>query len=83
MKITRISQERFFDPTKGGYIQPKGRYCLIDERGYVGFKDNPYSPYFPGGGKKALEAILADGGFINEADLVFIHPMPTEYAHGA
>lgn len=83
MEITRIKSERFFNPLIGAYIQPKGRYCLKDERGFVGFKDSPYTPYFPGGGKKTLQSILDDGGFTSESDLVFIQPMATEYAHGA
>ena len=80
MEIFRIKQERFFNPLMGGYIQPKGRYVLKDARGFVGFKNNPYTPYLPGGGKKALEALLEGGGFTNEDDLVFIQPMPIPYA---
>ena len=83
MEIVRIRSERFFNPSIGGYTQPKGAYCFKDSRGFVGFKDRPYTPYIPGGGKKALQSILDDGGFINENDLVFIQPMPVEYAHGA
>jgi len=75
MRIVKIKQERFYNPKVGGFIQPKGRYCLIDSRGFVGFKDSPYTPYFPGGGKKALEEILNSGGFTNEDNLVFIQPM--------
>ena len=85
MKIVRITTERFFDPTKGGYCNPKGQYCFKDERGFVGFIDNPFIPYFPAGGKNVLISILKDGGFVSEKDLVFIQPMPepTLYAHGA
>ena len=75
MKIVKIRDEKFYVPTFDGYVQPKNQYCFKDERGYVGFKDSPYVPYFPQGGKKALECILNDGGFTSECDLVFIQPI--------
>ena len=73
MQIVKIKDEKF--SYKFGYIQPKGQYCLKDERGYIGFKDYPDVPYFPTGGKKALEQIIKSGGFTSEDDLVFIQPL--------
>jgi len=85
MKIVRITTERFFDPTKGGYLQPKGQYCLKDDRGYLAYTDNKYKPYFPNGGKKVLVELLQDKGFLTDPNLIFIQAMhePVPYAHGA
>ena len=71
MIIVKITTERFYNPKIGGYLQPKGKYCLKDERGYIGFISNPYIPYMPDGGKRALEGIE----FTDESQLVFIQPM--------
>ena len=75
MTIVKITTERFFNPKFGGYVQPKNQYCLKDDRGYVAFKDYPHCPYFPQGGKKALQSILNAGGFSSESDILFIQPM--------
>jgi len=74
MKAIKITNEKFYNPTMGGFIQPQGKWCLLDDKGYVGFKDDPYIPYFPRGGKRALDEILTSGGFTNEDDIVFIQP---------
>ena len=75
MQITKIKDERFYNPPIGGYTQPKGMYCLKDNRGFIAFKTSPYTPYMPQGGKKALQIILDDGGFIDESEICFIQPM--------
>jgi hypothetical protein len=59
----------------GGYIKPTGyTFQNKDTGAFLGFTDFK-GPYIPVGGKRALEKILADGGFINSEGMVWLYPM--------
>ncbi|MNL03906.1 hypothetical protein D3C87_1244550 [compost metagenome] len=68
LKIVKLSGQKFAVP--GGYIVPTGYALYHPVYGFFGFKDN-VSPYRPAGGKKALESIMAEGGFLNFTDSVW------------
>lgn len=44
--------------------------------GYIGFKSDGKAPYMPRGGKKALQAILAGGGFNSFEGMCIVHSDP-------
>lgn len=72
LEIVKLEHQRFSVP--GGYVQPTGHAFKHPQYGYLGFKDGK-GPYNPIGGKKALEEILASGGFIHFEDMVWLQPI--------
>lgn len=74
LEIKRIGGLQFPHPL--GAVSAKGWAFYIAGKGFVKFKfqDN-FLPYTPCGGKKALQSILADGGFIEYDSLEFINPV--------
>lgn len=75
LKIEKLSGQKFRARFGGGYYVPVG-HCLHHEKlGYLGFKDSPFTPYIPCGGKQALERILKDGGMVSFDQIQWIRPI--------
>jgi len=76
LTIKRIgSRERFKDTKSGKVFKKDGFAFHIPGKGYIGYRDEKGMPYTPGGGKKALQQILDDGGFLDYKKLVLINPV--------
>lgn len=74
LQIVKINNFQFRHPL--GTVSCKGWAVCIPGKGFLKFKsDNNFLPYVPIGGKKALQSIIADGGFIDYNDLEFINPV--------
>lgn len=74
LEIVRLDDYDF--PTLTGRANVRGWGFRIPGRGFIRFKsDNPFIPYSPCGGHKALQKIIDDGGFIHYDDLAFVIPM--------
>ena len=75
MEIKRLKDAKFGSKAIARVVTG---YALYEEgRGYIAFSSarDKYGiliPYIPAGGKKALQAILADGGFINLDGMEFV-----------
>ena len=71
LQITRLKGEtKFKHPL--GYTKPTG-YCFKTDKGYLSF--DGIIPYIPRGGKKALESILAQGGFTDYNNVIWLTPL--------
>lgn len=66
----------YFNTHKGICRFTRGHALFIPGKGFVKFKhDTTAVPYTPCGGKKALEAIIADGGFVDYDSLEFVNSL--------
>lgn len=63
LQIIKLSGQKFA-VNKSSYIMPKGFALYHPIFGFLGFSDG-ITPYQPKGGKKVLESILEQGGFIS------------------
>ena len=83
LTIKRIgSRERFKDTKSGKVFKKDGFAFHIPGKGYIGYRDEKGMPYTPGGGKKALQQILDDGGFLDYKKLVLINPVDESINEG-
>ncbi|WP_088834408.1 MULTISPECIES: hypothetical protein [Paenibacillus] len=73
LQIVRLGEQKFRVPE--GYAIPQGYAFCHPQLGYLGFKDKPNLPYTPVGGKQALESIMAEGGFLNFDNCIWVKPM--------
>lgn len=64
---------KFLSKSKDGYLLPSGYCFLHPQKGYFAFKGDE-TPYIPAGGRKALESIVRDGGFIDFDASIWLHP---------
>lgn len=63
----------YFNTHKGLCHFSRGYALFIPGKGFVKFKHETTAvPYTPRGGKKALESIIADGGFVDYDSLEFV-----------
>jgi len=69
------SRERFKDTKSGKPVKLNGFAFHIPGKGYIGMKDGKGMPYIPFGGKKALQQILDDGGFLDYKKNTLINPI--------
>ena len=69
------SRERFKDTKSGKPVKLNGFAFHIPGKGYIGMKDGKGMPYIPLGGKKALQQILDDGGFLDYKKNTLINPV--------
>lgn len=66
----------YFNTHKGLCRFSRGYALFISGKGFLKFKqDKTAVPYTPCGGKKALEAIIADGGFVDYDSLEFVNAL--------
>ena len=83
LTIKRIgSRERFKDTKSGKVFKKDGFAFHIPGKGYIGYSDEKGMPYTPGGGTKALQQILDDGGFLDYKKLVLINPVDESVNEG-
>lgn len=74
LQIVRLDDFTFDTPK--GHATVRGWGFLIPGMGFVKFKhDDDAIPYAPCGGRKALESIINDGGFISYDDIEFVNPV--------
>lgn len=74
LQIVRLDDFTFDTPK--GRATVRGWGFLIPRKGFVKFKhDTDAVPYAPCGGRKALESIINDGGFVSYDDLEFVNPV--------
>ena len=74
LQIVRLDDFTFDTPK--GRATVRGWGFLIPGMGFVKFKhDDDAIPYAPCGGRKALESIINDGGFISYDDIEFVNPV--------
>lgn len=72
LQIVRLDNYEFITPK--GRATVRGWGLLIPGMGFVKFKCDAV-PYAPNGGKRALQSIINDGGFVSYDDLEFINPI--------
>lgn len=72
LTITNIKGMKF-EGKDGYYMASKNTYAFKTEKGYLSY--NGLFPYSPGGGKKALKAILDCGGFDDYEGIKFVNEM--------
>ena len=69
LKVVNIKGKCFkADPKvfKDGYYKVSQGFALYSPfLGYMAFKDSPFVPYAPAGGRKALQSILDAGGMVD------------------
>ena len=75
LTIKRIGSRERFDIGRGKPVKLNGFAFYIPGKGYIGMKDGGGMPYTPLGGKKALQQILDDGGFLDYKPNIFINPV--------
>lgn len=74
LQIVRLNDFKFDTPK--GCATVRGWGLLIPGKGFVKFKcDDDALLYAPCGGRKALESIINDGGFISYDDIEFVNPV--------
>jgi|GEM_PF-1272560 len=73
LQIIKLSGQKFAI-NKTSYAMPKGFALHHPIFGFLGFSDG-ISPYQPIGGKKALQWILDDGGFVSFEGMRWWKPM--------
>lgn len=74
LQIVRLNDFKFDTPK--GRATVRGWGLLIPGKGFVKFKcDADALLYAPCGGRKALESIINDGGFISYDDIEFVNPV--------
>lgn len=64
---------KFLSKGINNYYLPYGYCFLHPQKGYFAFKEDE-TPYIPAGGRKALESIVQDGGFIDFDTAVWLKP---------
>jgi hypothetical protein len=75
LEIVRLTGRLIFTSKSNGIRRyaPSGFTFYVAGRGYVGFIDRSV-PYFPCGGRYALESILEQGGFNSFDGMHFVNP---------
>lgn len=75
-RLQIVPLDDFTFDTPKGRATVRGWGFLIPGMGFVKFKhDKDGLPYAPCGGRKSLESIINDGGFISYDDLEFVNPV--------
>ena len=72
LKIVKLNGQKF--AARGGYIKPDGYALQHPNLGFLSFKGS-LGPYRPVGGKKVLESILSDGGFVHFDNNDWLQPL--------
>lgn len=80
LQIVNIKGKKFkADPKvvqNGYYYYSKNIYAFyVAGLGYLAFQDDPYTPYCPCGGRKALQSIIDAGGMLEYSTITWIQEL--------
>lgn len=75
LKIVKLKGQKFSGRFGMGYYVPTGECLYHENLGYMAFKNSPFMPYVPNGGRKALVQFMTGGGLRDLEHVIWVKPL--------